>query len=148
ASVNAESGDDNLDADKLECDIGHRGNDAGDRHGKREPAVAEAATHEICCRDVAVLVADMPEARKDQKENGENDDGVRDCEERDRARAIRQRRHGDEGIGGIEISAEQKPCDEGAEAPTTQPPFMKKIEIALTPPCGSETEPGDEGKQQ
>src|SRR5690348_5318329 len=90
----------------------------------------------------------MPEARKNQKENRENDDGVGNREERHCARAICERRHGDEGIGGIEISAEQEPRDEGAEAPATESPFMKKIEIAPTPPCGSETEPCDEGKQQ
>src|SRR5262249_42484269 len=83
-----------------------------------------------------------------QKENGKDDDGVGDGEERHGAGSVRQRRDGYEGIGGVEIASEQEPRDERAEASAAEPPLVKKIEIAPTPSGGSETEPRDEGKQQ
>ena len=119
--------------DQLQRDVGHGRDDAGDRHREREPAVAEAALHEIAGGDVAVLVADVPEARKDEEEDRIDDDGVGHREEGERAGAERERRNRDEGIGGVEIAADQEPGDEGAEAAAAEAPFVQQIEVALAP---------------
>ena len=144
----AERADHDLDADQLERDIRHGRDDAGDRHRQRQPAVAEAAAHEIARGDVAVLFANIPESREDQKQDRIDHDGVRHREEGDRAGTERERRNGDEGIGGIEVAADQEPGDNGAEAPSAQTPFMQQIEIALAPMGGGKAQPGDESEQQ
>jgi hypothetical protein len=45
-----------------------------------------------------------------------------------------QRGHRDEGVGGIEIAAGQKPADDTAETPPAQSPFVELIEIAAPSP--------------
>ena len=145
---NAHAGDDHLQADQLQRDVGHGRNEAGDRHRQRQPAIAEAAAHEIRRRDVVVLAADVPEPRKHQEQDRIDHDGVGHGEEGDGAGAERQRRHGDEGIGRVEVAADQEPGDDGAETPAAEPPFMQQIEVALAPARGGKTEPGDEGEQQ
>ena len=99
-------------------------------------------------RDVVVLVADVPEPRKHQEQDRIDHDRVGHREERDRAGAERQRRDGDEGVGGVEIAADQEPGDDGAEAPAAEPPFMQLVEVALAPMRGGKAEPGDEAEQQ
>ena len=140
--------DDHLQADQLQRDIGHGRDDAGDGHRQRQPAVAEAAAHEIRRRDVVVLVADVPEPRKHQEQDRIDHDRVGHGEERDGAGAEGQRRHGDEGVGGVEIAADQEPGDDGAEAPAAEAPFVQLVEVALAPVRGGEAEPGDEAEQQ
>ena len=61
--------------------------------------------------------------------------------------AEHKRRHGDEGVGGVEIAAEQEPGDDGAEAAPAKPPFMQEIEIGLAPTRRDEAKPGDEQEQ-
>ena len=102
----AERTDDDLDADKLESDIGHGCDDAGDRHRQCQPAVAEATAHEIARGDVAVLVADVPEPREDQEQDRVDHDRIRHREECDGAGTEGKRRNGDKGVGGIEIAAD------------------------------------------
>lgn len=94
----AEGADDDLNADQLEGDVRHGRDDAGDRHRQREPAIAEAAAHEIARRDVLVLVADVPNSRKDQEQDRIDHDGIGDGEERDGPRTEGKRRHGDERV--------------------------------------------------
>ncbi len=117
-------------------------------HRERQPTVAETALHEIARGDVAMLVADVPQAPKHQEHQRINNDGVRHGEKCDRAGAEGQRGNRDEGVGGIDIAADQEPGDDGAEAPAAQAPFMQQIQIALAPACGRETQPSDEAKQQ
>ena len=148
APVTPMRADDHLHADQLQRDVGHGGDDAGDRDRQREPAVAEAAAHEIGRRDVAVLVADVPEPRKHEEQDRIDDDRIGHREEGDRAGAERERRHGDEGVGGIEVAADQEPGDQRAEAAAAEPPFVQLIEVALAPMRGGEAEPGDEAEQQ
>ena len=143
----AHAGDDHLQADELQRDVRHGRDDAGDGDRQRQPAVAEAAAHEIGRRDVVVLVADLPKPRKHQEQDRIDHDGVGHREERDRAGAESERRHGDEGVGGVEIAADQKPGDDGAEPPPAQPPFVQLVEIALAPVRRGKAEPGDEGEQ-
>jgi hypothetical protein len=111
-------------------------------------AIAVAAAHEIARRDVIVLVADVPEPRKCQEQDRVNQDRVRHREEGDGAGAEGERRNGDEGIGGVDVAADQKPGDERAEAPTAETPFMQLIEIAGPPFRGGKSQPSDEREQQ
>ena len=60
AGGKAERADHHLHADELQRDIGHGGDDAGQRHGEREHAAAEAVAHEVRRRDVAALMRDRP----------------------------------------------------------------------------------------
>src|SRR6185312_1569144 len=71
---------------------------------------------EIGGGDVAVLSRHRPQAREHHEHERINQDGVGHREERDRARAERQRRHRDEGIGGVKIAAEKEPGYDSAKA--------------------------------
>ena len=144
----AHGADDDLKADQLQRDIGHGRDDAGDGHGQRQPAIAEAAAHEIARGDVVVLVADIPEPREHQEQDRIDQDRVGHREERDGAGAEGERRNGDEGVGRIDVAADQEPGDERAEAPAAEAPFVQQIEIALAPMRGGKAQPGDEGEQQ
>ena len=134
----AERADHDLQSHELKRDVRQRRHQAGHRDGERQPAIAKPAAHEIGRRDVVVLVADVPEPREHQKQDRIDQDGVRHREEGDRAGAEGQRRYRDESVGGVEIAADQKPGDEGAETPAAQPPFMQLVEIALAPARGGE----------
>src|SRR6201999_132680 len=103
---------------------------------------------EVAGRDVAVLVADIPQAAKNQKHQRIDDDGVRHREERDGAGPKGERGYGDEGIRRVNIPADQEPCDHGAEAPAPEPPLVQKVEVTPPPTRGSEAQPSDETEQQ
>src|SRR6204780_5251046 len=94
-----------------------------------------------------MLVADVPKPREHQKQNGIDQDGVGDRKKGDRTGAESERRHRDEGVGGVQIAADQKPGDEGAKTPAAEPPFMQLVEIAPAPAGGGETKPGDEDEE-
>ena len=55
-----ERADHHLHAHELERDIGHGGDDAGQRHGKREHAAAEMIADEIGGGDVPARMRDRP----------------------------------------------------------------------------------------
>src|SRR3972149_6947062 len=76
--------------------------DARERKGEREHSAAEAVAHVIGGGDMAALMGDRPEPRKDEVEDGIDEDGIGGGEEAHRAFAEDQRRNGDEGIGGVE----------------------------------------------
>ena len=145
--VQTHGGDDHLQPDELQRDIGHGGDDAGDGDRQRQPAIAEAAAHEIGRRDVIVLVADMPKPRENQEQDRVDHDRVRHREEGDGAGAEGERRNGNEGVGRVEVAADQEPGDDGAEAPAAQTPFVQLVEIALAPMRSGETQPCDEAEQ-
>ena len=65
-----------------------------------------------------------------------------------RAGAEHQRRHGDEGVGGVEIAAEQKPGHDRAEAAPGQAPFVQQVEVAARQRDGDKAEHGDQAEQQ
>ncbi len=149
-TVNAQTRQHHFHADKLQCDVGHCGDDAGDRNGEREAAAAEASAHEIGAGYIALRARHAPEPRE-----GHEHEHIGDGRHRARRKkpvtgtgAEHQRRHSDEGIGGVEIAAEQKPGDDRAEATPAQSPFRDLGEIALAPARGEEAEPGDEQKQR
>ncbi len=91
---------------------------------------------------------DRPEPRKDEIEDGIDEDGVRHGEEADGAFAVNQRRNGDKGVGGVEVAAEQEPGDDRAEPAPAESPFMQEIEIGLPPARRDEADPGDEQEQR
>jgi hypothetical protein len=86
--------------------------------------------HEVARGDVAVLAAHVPQPRKHQEQERIDDDRVGHGEERHRAGAERERRNGDEGVGGVDVAADQEPGDDGAEAPAAQAPFVQQIQVA------------------
>ena len=116
AAADAHHVQDGLDADELERDVRHRGEDAGDRDRQRQALGAEAAADEVRGGDVAVLVRDRPQPRQEGEDQRVDEDRVRHREEAGRARRVDRRRDGDEGVRGVEVAAEQEPGDPGAEA--------------------------------
>src|SRR5258708_3459922 len=95
-----------------------------------------------------MFVAYMPDAEKHQEQEWIDDNRIRHREERHGAGAEGERGNCYEGIGGIDIAADQEPGNEGAESPSAQTPFMELIEIALSPMGGGKTQPCNEPKQQ
>jgi hypothetical protein len=63
----------------------------------------------------------------------EDDDRVGEREEAARADRPDERRHGDEGVGGEEVAAQQEPGDHGPEAPAAETPLVEQVEIAALP---------------
>jgi hypothetical protein len=139
--------DHDLQANELQRDIRHGRNNAGNRHRERQPAIAESAAHEVGRRDVIVLVADIPQAREHEKQNGINHDGIRHCEERDGPGPESERRDGDESVSRIQIAADEEPGDKSAETAAAEAPFVQKVKVALAPMRSDEPEPGNKGKQ-
>jgi hypothetical protein len=105
-----------LHADKLQRHVRHDGGDAGERDGQRQCLRAEAALHIIGGGDIAVPVRHGPQAREAEEKDGIDQDGVGHGEEADRAGGEHGGGHRDEGIGGVEVAAQQEPGDDGAEA--------------------------------
>src|SRR6267154_233267 len=62
---------------------------------------------------------------------------------------VNQRRHGDHGVGGVEIAADQKPGDPSAELPSAQPPFVKVLaDRSGLPARGEKSHHGDKDKEE
>ena len=128
--VDAHGRQDHLHADQLQGDVRHGGQDAGERDGQRQQAAVVAAADEVGAGDVVVAAAHRPQARHDHEDERVDDDRVRQREHADRAGAEDQRRHGDEGVGGVQVAAEQEPGDDRAEASAGQAPLVQQIEVA------------------
>ena len=58
-----------------------------------------------------------------------------------------QRRHGDERIGGVQVTAEQEPRHDGAETPTGQAPLVQLVEVAGSPASREEAQHGHEDEE-
>ena len=139
--------DHHFDADQLQRDIGHGGDDAGNGDGQRQAAAAEPGAHEIGRRDIAVAVTHRPQPRQHHEQKRPHQNGIRHGEKAGGPGAEQQRGHRDEGVGGIEIAAEQEPADDAAEAPPAQSPFVELIEIAAPPACRDEPQNRDQREQ-
>ena len=125
-----------LDADQLQGDVGHGGQDAGHRDRQRQATRSVAAADEVRRRDVVVDPGHRPQPGGEHEHDREDDDRVRDGEEPDRPHPEHQGGHGDEGVGGVEITAEQEPGDERAEATSAQSPLVE-VQLVLGPaPAG------------
>ena len=139
-----------LDADQLQRDVRHRRDEAGDRHGERQAAGAEAAAHEVGRGDVAVSVADRPHpAHEDEDDRVEHDRVGHGEEPGHRAGRPHRRRHGDEGVRRVEVTAEQEPGDPGAERAAPEAPLVERLHAGRAAPAGGpEAHAGDEREEQ
>ncbi len=148
--MDAHGCDDDAHADELKRDVGHQGEDAGERDGDGEPAVAVTAVDEVREGYVAVAVADCPEARQDEHHVGVGDDGVGHGEEAHCACAVESCGDGDDGVGGVEVAADEEPGDPGAEAAAGEAPFFERAHACLrsSPACGPESGNGYEEKEK
>ena len=141
--------EDDLDADQLERDVGHRREDAGQRDRQRERPAVVAALDEVGRRDVAVPVADRPQPGQEQEDQRVDHDRVGHGEEADRAAGVQQRGHRNEGVGRVEVAADQEPGDEGAEPAAAQAPLVEAAHVGgPTPPRGDEAEDRDEQEEE
>ena len=92
---------------------------------------------------------DGPEPRHDQEYDGVDQDGVGQGEEPVGAGRVDQRGHGDDGVGGVEVAADQEPGDPGAELAPAEAPFVDMGKGGrLAPARGDEAEHGDEGEEE
>ena len=130
--------DDDLHADELQRDVGHDGEHAGDGDGEFERAGAVAAMDDVGRRDVAVLGGNGPELGHDGEDDGIDDDRVGQGEEAVGADGIDQGRHGDDGIGGVEVAADEEPGDPGAELAPAEAPFVEMGEGGGAAPAGGD----------
>ena len=141
--------EDHLDADQLERDVRHRGEDAGERHDERERPAVVAALHEVRRRDVAVPVGHRPQPGQEQEDQWVDDDRVRHREESDRASGVQQRGHRDKRVRRVEVAADQEPRNEGAEAAAAESPLVEAVEgLRAAPAGGHEAEHGDEQEEE
>jgi hypothetical protein len=91
--------------------------------------------------------AHVPKSRKRQEKNGISDNRIWDREKGDRTGPECQRRNGNKGVGRIKVAADQEPGDDGAEATSSEPPFVQQVEVTLPPPRSSKAQPGYQGEQ-
>jgi len=141
-----QSGDDDLNTDQLQCDVGHCRNDPGDRDRQGQPFVAVPAAHEIRGGDVAVPPRHRPQARKHDKDKGIHHDRVGDGEEAERAGAEEQCRDGDESVCCVEVAAEQEPGDDRTEAAAGE--LHSCSRVPATPAHGHKAKHGDKAEEQ
>ena len=132
-AVDAECGDDLADADKLQRDVGHGRQNAGERKGDGEPAVAVAATHIVGQSYVTLTVAYGPQLGQHQHHQRVSEDAVRHREEAGRTRSINGRGHGDDCVRRVEIAADQEPDDERAETAAGQSPLFQAVQVRALP---------------
>ena len=129
-----------LHPDELQRDVGHGGDDPGDRHQGGQRAGLEPGPDEVGGGHETMTMRHRPEPDQRQEHQGIQHDGVRHRVEPDRARAEHQGRHRDECVGGVEVAADQEPGDPGAELATAQSPLVQVVHgVALLPAGRHET---------
>ena len=139
-----------LDADQLQRDVGHRGEDPGDGHGQAQAAGAVPALDDVRGGDVAVTVGHRPHPAEEEEDDRVEHDRVGHGEEAGhRAGRPHGRRHRNEGVRGVEVATEQEPGGDGAEALTAQTPFVQGVQVLRAPPLrGLKAHHGDDREQQ
>ncbi len=141
----AHHGEHRFDAHELQRDVGHGGQDPGHRHGEPEALRAVPAPDELAGGDVATRAGDRPEPRREDEHDREDHDRVCQCVEPRGPGGIDQRGHGDEGVGGVDVAAEQEPADERAESAAGQTPLVQLHRVLGRPPSGrGEADEGDD----
>ena len=147
-ALDAQALEHHLDPHQLKRDVGHRGQQAGERNRGGEPAARVAPLDEVGGGHVAVLRGHGPEARHDEEGQREDQDRVRQREEPAGTDGPYQSRHRDEGVGREQVAAQQEPRDHRAEAPAAEAPFVQQCEVATLPSSGDETEHRHEQEQR
>ena len=135
---------------KLQRDIRHERQHAGQGNGYRQPAVSITPGYKICKSYVTMTVTYRPQPRQHHHHVGVSDHGVWHREESQRPTAIEQGRHRDDRIGGIEIAADQKPCHPRPEASPRQSPLFERTHARLrfTPSSSPETSQRYQSKEE
>jgi hypothetical protein len=95
-----------------------------------------------------VTFRNAPQLREHDESKRIDQDRVRQCEEAGRARAEHKRRHRDEGVGGVQVAAQQEPRHDGTEAPAAEAPLFEMREIAAPPVCRDKAENRDADEEQ
>ena len=149
-AVDTHGSDDDADADQLESDVGHKGENAGECDGDGEPAIAVAAADEVGKGYVTVAVAYCPQAREDHHHVGVGDDGVGDGEESHSTGAVERCRDCDDGVGGVKVASDEEPGDPCAEATASEAPLFEGGHACLgsSPARGPESGEGYEQKEK
>ena len=129
----AQGRDHHLHAHQLQRDIGHHRHQPRQGNGQRQPAMAEAAAHEIGGGDIAMGARHRPQPWESHEQHRIHQRRIGHGEESGRPGAEQQRRHRDEGIGGVEIAAQKKPGDQGAEAAPAQAPLRQLRQVGMAP---------------
>ncbi len=116
-----------LDAEHLECDIGHRCQDTSEGNCQCQATTTKAILHKVGCSDITALFAYGPESGHQDKDKRIDEDGIRDGEETaDSSGQVHRARYSDKGVSGIEVAAEQEPGDKSAEASSGQAPLVRE----------------------
>jgi hypothetical protein len=142
--------DHRLDAHELQGDVGHRRDDAGERDRERERRRPMARANEVGRRGHPVPVGDRPDADGGEQNQRVDDDRVGNREEADRAEAEDERRNRDEGVGGVDVAAEQEPRDPAAELAPAETPLVDILERSRAAPAhrGEPDERNEEEQRQ
>ena len=145
AGADSEHDQHGLDADELQRDVRHGGQDPGERHGEAEAPRAVPAPDEVGRGDVVVPAGDRPESGDEDEYDREGHDRVGQGIEPRGAGRVHQRGHGDERIGGVDVAAEQEPADERAEPASAKAPLLQVEQVlGRTPPGRGEPDQGDD----
>ena len=146
--ADAHHGQHRLDADQLQRDVRHQGQDPGEGGRQREATGTVPAADEVGRGDVAVHPGDRPEPGQEDEDDRVDQDRVRHRVEPDGPGAEDQRGHRDERVGGVEVAAEQEPGDEHPEAAPAQTPLVEVHHVLRPPPArGREPGPGDDEEE-
>ena len=136
AAADARDLEHGLDADELQRDVGHRREEAGDRHGEGEPARAEPAADEVGGSHVAVPVRrPTTGGHEDEDDRVEHDRVGHGEEAADSAGRPHRGGNGDERVGRVEVAAEQEPRDPRAERPAAEAPLLEALHARRAAPA-------------
>src|ERR1700691_5255826 len=89
-------------------------------------------------------MAYAPETGQHQHHDGKTADAKGKGEEADGAGAEERTGNGYHGVGGVEVSTDQKPGDQAAELAPCQPPLVQTGEVRSAPPYSPETGAGNQ----
>ena len=95
-----------------------------------------------------MLLAYRPELGHQDKDQRIHNNRVGNGKEALCARGIDQARHGDERVGRVKVSAQQKPCHDSAEASSGQTPLINRVEVTSPPASCHEAENRYEKKKE
>ena len=144
-AAQAQHGEHGLDADQLQRDVGHGRDDAGDGDGQGERLAAIAAANEVGRRDEPMPVRDGPQPAHQEEHDRVQHDRVRHREESaHRSGGPHRRRNGHEGVGRVEVAAEQEPGHPGSKAAAAEAPLVQAVQpVRLFPAPPRSHEPQD-----
>src|SRR5579875_3144363 len=124
----------NLDAKHLQRDVRQGSHNPGDRHYQRKRMAAKAALHKISRGHIPMLFTHGPEAGNEYIDNRINEDCIRNGEPTtQRAQAKHSRGHRNKSIGGIQVTTQEEPGNEGSKTTACQSPLVQFVQVSTTP---------------